>query len=234
MHELSDDDKSRRELFDHDTPQNRSLEKQAIEEYLSLLDELNVSAVLFSSLSVSASDSDGPKQFIEGFSCDSPNVRGNKDFTTIATACAHLPPVVVDEIIWMYICLWHVAALVCPPELRNDPKIDVGPNFVTAMAIMVFKHAGTARGYMQALQDSKQATSRRGAAGRRLIGATTRERTREEAVKIREKISRSEAAQRIADSIGKDRGTVLRLLSKMFRGQQWEERNRDESMDPSR
>ena len=56
--------------------------------------------------------------------------------------------------------------------------------------------------------------------GRRLIGATTRERVKKEAEAFRQ-MSKGDAAYEIAKIIGKDSGHVKRYLSELFPGDKW-------------
>lgn len=65
-----------------------------------------------------------------------------------------------------------------------------------------------------------QANVKRAANGRRLIGATTREKVRLEAIKHRHK-SKEQAAADMAEDVNLSIGHVKRLLSDLFPGDSW-------------
>jgi hypothetical protein len=91
-----------------------------------------------------------------------------------------------------------------------------------------------AYGYLCALADAREEVVRQGANGRRLIGATTRERIRQAAEPHRGNISREVAAPLIAEEVGKSAATVRRMLSELYPGSNWVGRKSNESTDESR
>lgn len=82
-------------------------------------------------------------------------------------------------------------------------------------------------GYLTALLDLKAENVRRGANGRRLIGATSRERVRSAALPHRGLMSRDEAAFRISPLVGKSPATIRKMLSALFPGKRWDEPEAD-------
>ncbi|MDE2396268.1 MAG: hypothetical protein KGM91_12595 [Burkholderiales bacterium] len=88
-------------------------------------------------------------------------------------------------------------------------------------------------GYLCALRDVQRATVRRGANGRKLIGATTRSRIRTAAHEVlsgNPELSKDQAASLIGNRVGKAPSTVRGLLSKIFSADEWEAL-RNASMD---
>jgi len=71
-----------------------------------------------------------------------------------------------------------------------------------------------------ALQDERDAQVRRAAQGRRLIGASTRERVRAAAEQHRH-LTKGEAAFEIAEEIAMSPDRVRKLLSEIFPGPEW-------------
>jgi hypothetical protein len=88
-------------------------------------------------------------------------------------------------------------------------------------------------GYLSALVDSRNDIARRGSDGRRLIGATTRERVRNAAADHRGKLTKDAASVLISDLIGKSIGHVRRVLTKEFPGDSWGNPESDTSTDLS-
>jgi len=87
-------------------------------------------------------------------------------------------------------------------------------------------------GYLSALIDTRNDTSRKGANGRWLIGATVREKVRKEAAQFRGKGSKGRAAEAIAEIVGKSPDQVRRMLTGMLPGDAWEtEEHDDKSTD---
>jgi hypothetical protein len=81
------------------------------------------------------------------------------------------------------------------------------------------------QGFLMGMRESSLEAIRRGAAGRRLIGASTREKIRREALKLTPPgLSKEKAAFQIADSVQLSSGTVRRLLSELFPGSSWHHR----------
>lgn len=77
-------------------------------------------------------------------------------------------------------------------------------------------------GYLRALMDSRMDSGRRATNGRRLLGATTRERVRKAAMRhLGTGRSKEEVAALIATSVGKSFGHVLKTLIKEFPGDKW-------------
>jgi len=76
-------------------------------------------------------------------------------------------------------------------------------------------------GYLASLRDFRAQTIRRGANGRKLIGANTRARAMQAAEKHRGLMPKDDAAPLIASEIGKSTGTVRKLLAKLFPGDEW-------------
>jgi hypothetical protein len=77
-------------------------------------------------------------------------------------------------------------------------------------------------GYLSALLDSRMDTGRRATDGRRLIGATTREKVRKEAARyLGTGKAKEEVAALIAPLLGKSFGHVLKRLYEEFPGEKW-------------
>jgi hypothetical protein len=77
----------------------------------------------------------------------------------------------------------------------------------------------TKRGALK-IEKIKKININRAANGRRLIGATSREKVRTAAQKFKH-LSKESAAPNIADSVGLSAGTVRRYLSELFPGDKW-------------
>ena len=109
-----------------------------------------------------------------------------------------------------------------------------GNGYLDQMFHFVVVKVHYVRGYLRAMLDTRAANSRRGANGRRLIGATTREKARTAAEQFRGKHSRESAAPMVAELIGKSPAHVRKLLSELFPGDAWRADECDESADLSR
>lgn len=82
--------------------------------------------------------------------------------------------------------------------------------------------------YMTAMTHARDEHVRRGADGRRLIGATARERVRKAAQRHQGKVTREAAAIEIAEEVGRSPATVRRMLTSLFPGARWSAPGTDE------
>ncbi|MNV12914.1 hypothetical protein D3C71_1035390 [compost metagenome] len=86
---------------------------------------------------------------------------------------------------------------------------------------------GQLAGYLAALHATNSFRVKRGAQSRRAQGDVTRDRVKLVAKQYTH-LSRESAAFQIADVVGKSSGTIRRLLSELFPGEEWHK-----SIDPS-
>lgn len=86
-------------------------------------------------------------------------------------------------------------------------------------------------GFLRALDHVREDTVRRGANGRRLIGAASREKVRKEAQERRGRMSKERAAGEIGGLVSLSPATVRRLLSQIHPGDDWDSPKMDGSVD---